>query len=127
MRVTKTIKNYIEKRVSEIYDPKIQMLHTDYDAKLKSLNELLDVLLDKVNQNAKDILAGSGFACTNYRGEEKDIFYHKDIFNDVWRDEIKAKEIAIKKERDEKIEEIIITLELGGTKEELEKMLNALI
>lgn len=127
MRVTKTIKSYIEKRVREIYRPKMDALYVDYNTKRELLNEILDNLLDKVNQDAKDTLAGTGFSCLGWKDEEEDIFDRKNIRNNIWWNEIRTKESAIIKERDEKIEEIIITLELGGTKEELEEMLNALV
>lgn len=128
MRVTKTIKNYIEKRVHAIYQPKIDKIRVDYKAQHDYFTKILDDLLDKANQDARNILKDSGFVGGyGYNDIEEDIFYSRDIHNNNWLNEIREKENILKKERDEKIEEIIITLELGGTKEELEDMLNALV
>lgn len=124
MRVTKTIKNYIEKRVDAIYLPKFNAIKSDYMAQRNSLEEQLDELLIKVNQDAQKLLVGSGFNNFDWDGKEQDIFTRKNIGNPSWWSKIKDEEYAIRKERDEKIEEIIITLELGGTKEQLEEMLN---
>lgn len=127
MRVTKTIKGYIEKRVYAIYQPKIDEIRTEYNAQYDHFEKILDEFLDKANQDAKNTLKESGFGCFRYDGREENIFYKKNICNDSWLNEIREKERTIRKERDEKIEEIIVTLELGGTKEELENMLNALV
>jgi len=127
MRVTKAIKNYIDKRVCAIYQPKIDEVRAEYNAQYDHFEKILDDLLDKVNQDAKNALKDSGFGCFRYDGREGDIFLRKNVSNDIWLDEIREKERIIKNERDEKIEEIIVTLELGGTKEELEEMLNALV
>lgn len=127
MRVTKTIKNYIEKRVCAIYQPKIDEIRVDYNAQYNHFDKILDDLLDKVNQEAKNVLKDSGFIGGYSYNNKEEIFYRRNIHNNSWLDEIRKKENIIKKERDEKIEEIIITLELGGTKAELEEMLNALV
>ena len=127
MRVTKLIKNYIERRVDAIYQPKIEEVRADYNAQYDRLTKILDDLLDKVNQDAKNVLKDSGFIGGYGYNDNEEIFYRRDIHNNSWLDEIRKKENVIKKERNEKIEEIIITLELGGTKAQLEEMLNALV
>ena len=124
MRVTKTIKTYIAKRVNAVYQPKIDALRIEYDTQLKYFDTILDDLMAKAEKDAQDILAESGFTTS---WNTRPIFSRSSIENTEWWDSIRTQMNDLRKERDNKIEEIIVTLELGGTKEELENMLNAII
>ena len=124
MRVTKTIKTYIERRVNEVYDPKIDAVWVEYRAKREYLEGLLDSLLEKVNADARDTLADTGFSIARWGCEQ--LFSRYGIDDKEWKDSLYQKERELKKERDGVIENIVLALELGGNREELEKMLGEL-
>lgn len=124
MRVTKTIKTYIERRVNEVYGPKIDAVWVEYRAKREYLEGLLDSLLEKVNADARDTLADTGFSIERWGCEQ--LFSRYGIEDKEWKDSLYQKERELKKERDGVIENIVLTLELGGNREELEKMLGEL-
>lgn len=123
MRVTKTIKTYIERRVNEVYGPKIDAVWAQYRAEENRLTEMMDSLLEEVNASANNILADTGFSSSWGRDE---LFSRYGIENKEWKDSLRQKERELKDERSRVIENIVLTLELGGNREELEKMLGEL-
>jgi hypothetical protein len=96
----------------------------EYRAKREYLEGLLDSLLEKVNADARDTLADTGFSIERWGCEE--LFSRYGIEDKEWKDSLYQKERELKKERDGVIENIVLTLELGGNREELEKMLGEL-
>lgn len=123
MRVTKTIKTYIERRVNEVYGPKIDAVWAQYRAEENRLAEMMDSLLEEVNASANNILADTGFS-SNWGRDG--LFSRYGIENKEWRDSLRQKERELKDEKNRVIENIVLTLELGGNREELEKMLGEL-
>ena len=134
MRVTKTIKDYVTRMVSEIYSEP-----TEEEKVFKTLAEEIAVTVDEINKEFRPII--------EKRLEEFNMAHNLDertgglrfrneliCFSDSWElthySEIgktvkEAKETREKKIRDA-IENIILTLELGGNKADLDRMLNEL-
>lgn len=134
MRVTKTIKDYVTRMVSEIYSEP-----TEEEKALKTLAEEIAVTVDEINKEFRPII--------EKRLEEFNIAHNLDkktgglklsnecicisnsweltCYSEIGKTAKKAKE-AREKKINEAIENIILTLELGGNKADLDRMLNEL-
>ena len=130
MRVTKLIREYVEKRVREAY-PKSEA-ELAWEAKSKKVNEALTKANELVNEASKkiaeEINAEFGLAVGGYRLEGRDDTYCKIVYTTYYGDceeyqVCRKAEEERRKKITETIEEILISLELGGTKAELEEML----
>lgn len=124
MRVTKTIKGYIEKKVNDIYNPQIDAVGKEYHKEREAVINEIDEIVKKANAEINALLEKTDFKLSY--GKEKCISQWTCIDNDEKVREITNQRRALRTERDEKIEEIILTLELGGTKADLDKMLENL-
>lgn len=123
MRVTKVIREYIEKRVNDVYNPRIDSIGKEYyEEKEKIENEVREIV-NRANNEINKLLAENGYSMTWGR---KQMLETKNIDNQDITDEISRKRNELRKEKSEKITDIIVTLELGGTKAELEEMLKNL-
>lgn len=123
MRVTKVIREYIEKRVSDVYDPKIDSIGKEYYKEKEKIENEVQEIVNRANDEINRLLAENGYSMTFGR---KQMLETKNIDNNDIIDEIRRKKSELKKEKTEKITDIIVTLELGGTKAELEEMLKNL-
>ena len=130
MRVTKLIREYVEKRVNAAY-PKSEA-ELMWNAKSKKMNEALAKANELINEASKkiaeEINAEFGFAVDSYRLEGRKDIYCRIIYPTHYGncEEYQACQKAEDERRKkikETIEEILISLELGGTKAELEEML----
>lgn len=126
MRVTSLIREYVKDSVEKVYAPKIDACSADYRKKTDEVNKILTKLVDEFNTTAKEIIKENGLSVNIEYGtedEETAIIYYRSKFGGKECAAI-AKEIdALVCERNEKIREILLTLELGGTKAELDEML----
>lgn len=127
MRVTKLIREYVEKRVNESYPKSVAELV--WEEHSKSINSAITEANEKVFEFAKklaeELNAQYGFpsdsclsACDHYNSIRNKYDYDAEIYK-AFR---KAKDERQQK-IDEKIEEILLTLELGGSKADLDEML----
>ena len=126
MRVSKAVKEYIEKQVIAKYPKSENELKAEQVKDLISkANQEMLVLMEKAKKEiSNQIIAKYGL--TEEMGKQ-DSQYHEYRFNS-WNSPIEMKANTDRENRrkaiNEKIEDIIVTLELGGTKADLEKMLN---
>lgn len=131
MRVTRTIKDYIARRVNEIYQPKINNIDADYKKERDALDERIHLVVERFDKELKAIVAES---CTKYNFEAGGYSYSRttDFLTVVGvrdkeaEDKFYNEKRKLTEEKSLKIEEIIVELELGGTKETLEKLLSEL-
>lgn len=131
MRVTRTIKDYITRRVNEIYQPKINNIDADYKKERDALDERIHLAVERFDKELKAIVAES---CTKYNFEAGGYSYSRttDFLTVVGvrdkeaEDKFYNEKRKLTEEKSLKIEEIIVELELGGTKETLEKLLSEL-
>ena len=134
MRVTKVIREYIEERVAE----RLPFPEKPKNSLIEEFAQLEEKLNKMVREEFKALaLKHKGQFCYSWTGDSYDdigvqldyIDRHIDINGCVGRIYTKAdteykKELErIKKQRADTVKDIIITLELGGTKAELEEML----
>lgn len=125
MRVSKAVKEYIEKQVCAKYPKGENELKAEQVKELvnKANKEMLE-LMDKAKKEiSNQIIAKYGL--TEEMGKQNNQYH--DYNFDSWNSPIETKANTDRQNRrkaiQDKIEDIIVTLELGGTKADLEKML----
>ena len=125
MRVTKLIREYVEKNVKAIYEPKIEAVGEEYQARKKALEEQLETFVKQADVSARKIIADAGFEIRYNR----DYYIHSygSVYIKKLEDEIGAKRNALYAEMQEKINDILLNLELGATRAELEEMIKNLM
>jgi hypothetical protein len=125
MRVSQTVKDYIEKQVWARYSK------TENEIKAEEIDEIVE----KVNQEIVELIRKSSqeifdsviakYNLTEEMGGQEGRHCYK--FS-TWNSPLIQKAHADRRNRrqmvNQKIEDIIVTLELGGTKADLEKMLS---
>ena len=123
MRVTKAIREYVEKKVFDEYDKAKERLRENYEARRKEAKEEIEAILeDDVIERINAVLGYYGME----QIKAEDTFYrvYVSIQNRKDETEINKKRQEIWYEARDKVTEILATLELGGTKEDLDKMLS---
>ena len=134
MRVTKTIKDYVTRMVKEIYNEP-----TEEEKSLKTLVKEIDVAVDNINKEFKPIIEKHLEEFNRAHNLDKKTgglkfnneclcisnAYELNYYSEIGKTARRAKE-AREKKINEAIENIILTLELGGNKADLDRMLNEL-
>ena len=124
MRVSKVVKEHITKRVNAVYNPRINEIDLDYRGKKEEVIAKIRSFVENAEKEVQAILAdncGTWNFAPNYG---KNVLSFNSYIGDYDMErEYRNKQDQLRAERDEKIEEIIVELELGGNKETLEKML----
>lgn len=133
MRVTKTVKEYIEKCVREKIYKKYEEEKAIAENESHIVNAFWEALGDEIEAIAQERVAkfieendfvemtearytsSNITSCHSNRVTIKNKVYDTSVHN--WRRRANA-------EVDEKVTDIIVTLELGGTKADLDRMLN---
>lgn len=127
MRVTKIVREYIEEQVEKKYplpqkpeDVYSKMTDEIHDAIVPIAVDIISRYTDRVefyaNWNYEKILSAEDFA-KNISFSFKGYTKAKDL------EEYKQNCREIKTKREKAVKDIIVTLELGGTKKDLEEML----
>ena len=124
MRVSKTVREYIEKQVASKF-PKTEIeLYQEQQAQIAS--QMNQEYADRIEKAKADIIAS---LAQEYHIHEEEFTIRPDycaVFS-AFNTPTAMKANTAKSERQKainsKIDDIIITLELGGTKADLEKML----
>ena len=134
MRVTKTIKDYVTRTVKEIYNKP-----TEEEKVLKILKEEIAVAVDEINKEFRPIIekrleefnmahnhdeSTGGLKFSNV-GICFSNSYELTCYSEIGKTAERARATREKK-INETIENIILTLELGGNKADLDRMLNEL-
>lgn len=130
MRVTKTIKEYIEKRVKAVM-PTTTPEEEAYEAERRCYEDFKKSAEEKLKAYASELIAEfyeeSGIAPNEHFKIKPNtwtgVTYDGQL--PTWAKANGAKNKRVK-ETNEAIENIIVTLKLGGTRAELEEMLNNL-
>ena len=122
MRVTRVIKDYITREVNKKYQEKLDSIPNDYQEDYDKMIDEIEALVDETNVKARQIAEKYGML----KEKNYDIIdYHTYRLGDSERsDKRYALVNKLKKERDDKIAQIILDLELGETtKKELNDVL----
>lgn len=130
MRVTRTIKDYIAKRAMEAYQPRVNEIDLQYKCDRETLIKKIESAVAECEEKIRAIVADSEDGW-NYEpclyGSRGDKYLH--FYEPRDRDaekKFRDMEHNLAEERREKIDEIIVALELGGNKETLDEMLKNL-
>lgn len=124
MRVSKVVKEHITKRVNAVYTPRINEIDLDYKAKKEEIIAKVRSFVENAEKEVQAILADNCETWNFSPNYGKNVLSFNSYIGDYDMEmEYRNKKDQLRAERDEKIEEIIVELELGGNKETLEKML----
>ena len=123
MKVTKIISTYVHDSVHRKFQPKLDALWADYNAKRDAVRSEIQLVVDEANEKAKAIAERAGFTVDAYRSDG--IIYMSGFVGDRdIEEELRKKEREIWDERSKIEQGILLRLELGQTnKEELEDVL----
>ena len=122
MRVTKIIREYVEKTI--ITKMPYGEPTTAYKQHCQSLNDLTSQLNEKVNAYAEELLAGVGNLPEGFTIKKT----HWSVFeSSTWNSPMhiaaSAHERKVRENREKAIENILVELELGATKADLERLI----
>ena len=122
MRVTGVIKDYITREVNKKYQEKLDSIPNDYQEDYDKMIDEIKALVDETNIKARQIAEKYGMLKEkNYKIIDYSTYR---LGDDTRSDKRYALVRELKKERDDKIAQIILDLELGETtKKELNDVL----
>ena len=123
MRVTKIIREYVEEAVNGIYDPIIGNCSKGYSEKKNEVEEILKKMVDEFDTAAKKVIKEHGFTIDSWNEKEYHIISYTCNFGKKEYDSIADKRNELRDEKRRKVQDILVNLELGGTKAELDEML----
>ena len=132
MKMTKTIREFIEEQVTERAESNAKLieLREAADAARDSWNNALEAARKEFDAKLAELGATHGLAYTDYYGDPADPQISS--FRNVdcrYLPEVKAYDeyrAQLNSKRERAIKDIIVSMELGGTKKELMEMIAAL-
>ena len=131
MRVTKTIKDYINEKVEAAYAAKraaLPKLDKDFDKKVEQCRKALETLCKGWEEEAKKVCADYGFLPdTDWKDRPYHLISISCCYGNNVRKAIKEAEAALNAEIHKAAQDIIVELELGGDRAKLDAMLAALV
>lgn len=127
MRVTKTVREYIEKQIKAKF-PKTEE-ELQYEQNREIVHRANEEIQRRIAQMSKEIVFAVGleYGITEEMAHNRSNDSYARYDFDTYCTKAREQSSKAEKERNtaiqEKIDDIIVTLELGGTKADLEKML----
>lgn len=127
MRVTRLIREYVEKKVRESYPKSVaELVYEEHNRKIKdAITEVNEKVYEYAKALAEELNAKYGFPADSslrIRDHYNSITNRYDYDSEIYQAYHKARDERQTK-IEEKIEEILLTLELGGSKADLDEML----
>ena len=126
MRVTKTVREYIAKKVAEKYKPLIAEVDLEYKVKKEKVNKKIECAVAEFEKQVRAIVADNNdkwtFDVVERWGEKKILAWYE-VSDKSAEHKYYSQKRSLEDERNEKIENIIVELELGGDRQTLERML----
>ena len=126
MRVTKLIREYVETEVAKVYEEKMPD-EVAYDMFRKEIADFRDKVNDEISHIIEEAIAL--FREEHNIPEDVEIYFtdHSLIGDKDWCSVIRNKSEKARKQRleqrDNKIKDILLNLELGATKADLDRMI----
>lgn len=115
MRITKTIREYVTQRVGEVYRSKIEELEELKKDKNKEVEEKIKEIEKIFNEKILELAQEENIEINPFR-----IRFYGARIND---EEIDLKIVALNRDKQAKVVDILGVLELGGNKKDLEELL----
>ena len=129
MRITKVVKEYIEERITEKVWPRYELEKIEAERQLEVKSKFFEELAEELEaiaaERMENFLAENPFLERSKRQNISTVYYDsvniidRHLLSSVHNWKIRAKEEISNKTRN-----IIVALELGGTKEDLERMIS---
>lgn len=132
MKMTKTIREFIEEQVTERAESNAKLieLRETADAARKRWDNAKEAAREEFNAKLAELGAAHGLACVDYYGKPVNPQITGFQYVDCrYLPEVKAYDeykAQLDRKRDRAIKDIIVSMELGGTKKELMEMIAAL-
>ena len=134
MKMTKAIREFIEEQVTEraegTSNTRLTELREAADAARECWNNVLKAARKEFDAKLAELSAAHGFTCTDYSGKPVNPQIGGFSYTDGrYLPEVKAYneyKAQLDSKRDRAIKDIIVSMELGGTKKELMEMIAAL-
>lgn len=114
MRVTKVIRDYVEREIGAKFQPMLDNVGKEYQEEFDNLTQRLKELEEETEVRAQEIARSLGFSMGRYRSGCVSINFYT-FENHEKSDRVRDERLAIERKRDEAIENILLNLELGET------------
>ena len=129
MRITKVVKEYIEERITEKVMPKYELEKIEAERQLEVKNKFFEELAEELEAIATErmekFIAGNPFLKKTKKQNISTVYYDSVNFTDRYLlSSVHNWKKRAKEEISNKTRNIIVALELGGTKEDLERMIS---
>lgn len=128
MRVTKTVREYIEKKVAEKVYVKYEAEELEAKRQYEEINnfvrELEDTMNEYVDKHIKMFVEEHPYAERGARERLVSFYSPINIVDRHMNSSVHNWHNRARAEIKEKVDDIIVTLELGGTKADLERMIS---
>lgn len=131
MKVTKLIREYVEEQVSKVYDSKVNPYSEQAEIDRKKIKALQEELREQQRETIEKFMSETPLFSSTWTGfipieitTSVPRFY--EVYTKVMIDERKWKEENIKA-KNSKIRDIILSLELGANRQELNAMIAKLV
>jgi hypothetical protein len=127
MKLTKTIKEYVTIKVDEVYRARTMKMQEDFHSTISDpIEKILQDFCDEANEKLSAKLKEEGY--WDNIDEDGQLLRVSPYYSVVNNEHQTLRGLGKKldKERADKITEILATLELGGTKADLDEMLRKL-
>ena len=122
MRVSKIIRDYVEKTI--IAKMPYGEPTTTYKQHCQSLNDLTSQLNEKMNAYAEELLAGVGNLPEGFTIKKTHwSIFESSTWNSPMHTAASTHERKVRESREKAIETILVELELGATKADLERLI----
>ena len=129
MKVTKIVREHIEDQINKLYQPTLDKIKEEMDSLSKKAGEAKNKVQSKAEKVLIDFLKAEGLVqYDKYSDSLFSLYLHVgpkavvDKINDL---NLKKEQLIAK--RDNTVMDILVELELGGTKETLDKLLEKAI
>lgn len=129
MRITKVVKEYIEERITEKVLPKYELEKIEAERQLEIKNKFFEELTEELEAIATErmekFLAENPFMERSKGQKISTVYYSSaNIIDRYLLSSVHNWKTRAREEINNKTKNIIVTLELGGTKEDLERMIS---
>lgn len=128
MRVTKTVREYIEKKVAEKVYVKYEAEKLEAKRQYEEINnfvkELEDTMNEYVDKHIKMFVEEHPYAERGARERLVSFYSPINVVDRHMSSSVHNWQSRARAEIKEKVDDIIVTLELGGTKTDLERMIS---
>lgn len=129
MRITKVVKEYIEERITEKVLPKYEVEKKEAERQLEVKNKFFEELAEELEAIAAErmekFLAENPFLERSEKENISTVYYSAvNIIDRCLLSSVHNWKTRAREEINNKTKNIIVALELGGTKEDLERMIS---